>query len=224
MDYGTHGVTATWFLVGFDKAPIRVKSVGIRARHRTRLLDGQLQTMAVEDDAHLKILYEDPATGDWLTIVLEATWSWPELGPRGNSVRGYILVEGTEGTITGCVDEGGRDFLRVKRYGYGEKLIQVRTVVAERDSHEKEIRNFIQCIRSGQRSVLNEDVGLGVMQVLGSAYLSEVWGGRAVTPAEFRQFSQEIASKYEDDASAGLAIVQALMQPFGAQVMPNPCK
>jgi predicted dehydrogenase len=215
MDYGTHGVTATWFLVGFDKVPVRIKSTGIRARHRTRILDGRLQTMAVDDDAHLKILYEDAATGDWITVVMEATWSWPELGPEGGSTRGYILVEGTEGTITGYVDEKDRDFLKVSRYGYGDKLIQVQSVAAEKDSHEKEIRNFIECIRSGQRSILNEDVGLGVMEILGSAYLSEVRGGRAVAPAEFHQFSQEIGSQHADDASGGLAIVEALMKPFG---------
>jgi len=222
MDYGTHAVTATWFLVGFDKVPLRIKSTGIRARHRTRLLDGRLQTMAIDDDAHLKVLYEDPATGDWITVVIEATWSWPELSERSDSTRGYILVEGTEGSITGYVDEENRDFLKVTRYGYGEKLIRVRTVVAEKDSHEKQICNFIQCVRSGKRSALNEDAGLGVMEILGSAYLSEVRGRRTVTPAGFRQFSQEIASKYVDAASGGLAIVQALMQPFGAEAMSNP--
>jgi predicted dehydrogenase len=216
MDYGTHAVTATWFLVGFDKVPIRIKSTGIRARHRTRLLDGRLQTMAVDDDAHFKILYEDPVTGDWLTVIVEATWSWPELGERGDSTRGYILVEGTEGSITGYVDTENRDFLKITRYGYGEKLVQVQSVTAEKDSHEKQIRNFIECVRSGQRSVLNEDVGLGIMEILGSAYLSEVRGRKPVTPAEFRQFSEEVASQYTDDASGGLAIVQALMQPYRA--------
>lgn len=214
MDYGTHAVTATWFLVGYDWTPLRVQSLGIRARHRTRILEGRFQRVAVDDDAHFRVLFESP-TGDWAAVVLEATWSWPELGTPSNGPRGYILVEGSEGTITGHVDEErNRDYLKLTRYGYGARLVRVPTVRPEMESVEGEIRNFTECVKTGQRSLLNEDVGLGVMEILGAAYLSELRGRRPVTPAEFREYSEEIGGQYEDDAAAGAAIVASLMAPY----------
>jgi hypothetical protein len=103
----------------------------------------------------------------------------------------------------------------VVRYGYGEKLIQVPTVKPERESVEGEIRNFVECVRQGVPSILNEDVGLGVMEILGSAYLSEVRGRLAVSPDEFKEFCEEVGSKYGSDLEAGAAIVSALMKPYG---------
>ena len=82
------------------------------------------------------------------------------------------------------------------------------------ESVEGEIRNFTECVKTGQRSLLNEDVGLGVLEILGAAYLSELRGKRPVTPAEFREYSEEIGSQYEDDAAAGAAIIASLMEPY----------
>ena len=170
MDYGTHAITSTWFLLGYDKRLVRVKSTGIRKRQPTRSVEGRLQKVSVEDDAHFKVCFEDPKSRDLIVANIEASWSWSELGTPSSGPRGYILVEGSEGTVTGYVDEvNDRDYLKVTRYGFGEKLIQVPTVKPERESVEGEIRNFVECVRSGVPSMLNEDVGLGVMEVLGSA-------------------------------------------------------
>ena len=216
MDYGTHAVTSTWFLLGYDKRPVKVKSTGIRKRQPTRSIEGRLQRVFVEDDAHFKVCFEDPKSRDLIVANIEATWSWSELGTPSSGPRGYILVEGSEGTVTGFVDEvNDRDYLKVVRYGYGEKLIQVPTVKPERESVEGEIRNFVECVRLGVPSILNEDVGLGVMEILGSAYLSEVRGRVAVSPDEFREFCEEVGSKYGSDMEAGAAIVSALMKPYG---------
>ena len=215
MDYGTHAVTATWFLLGYDKQPVMVKSTGIRKRQPTRSVEGRLQRVSVEDDAHFKVCFEDPKNRDLIVANIEATWSWSELGTPSSGPRGYILVEGTEGTVTGYVDEANdRDYLKVTRYGHGEKLIQVPTVKPERESVEGEIRNFVECVRSEVPSILNEDVGLGVMEILGSAYLSELRGRVAVSPGEFREFAQEVGSKYSSDMEAGAAIVSTLMKPY----------
>jgi len=216
MDYGTHAVTAAWFLLGYDKRPIRVKSTGIRKRQPTRTIEGRLQTFCVEDDAHFKVCFEDPKSRDLSFANIEATWSWPEMGTPSSGPRGYILVEGSEGAVTGVVDEANdRDYLKLTRPGYGEKLIQVPTVKPERESIEGEIRNFVECVRLGIPSILNEDVGLGVMEILGSAYLSEAWGRVAVSPDEFREFCEAIGSKCMSDLEAGDAIVSALMKPYG---------
>ncbi|MEM2922754.1 MAG: Gfo/Idh/MocA family oxidoreductase [Candidatus Bathyarchaeia archaeon] len=215
MDYGTHAVTAAWFLLGFDKKPVRVKSTGIRKRQPTRSIEGRLQTVHVEDDAHFKICFEDPKNRDLIVANIEATWSWAELGTPSNGPRGYILVEGSEGTVTGLVDEANDiDYLKIVRYGYGERLIRVPTVKPEKESVEGEIRNFVECVHQGVPSILNEDVGLGVMEILGSAYLSEVRGRVAVSPDEFREFCEEIGSRSSSYLEAGEVIVSALMKPY----------
>ena len=215
MDYGTHAVTSTWFLLGYDKRLVRVKSTGIRKRQPTRSVEGRLQRVSVEDDAHFKVCFEDPKSKDLIVANIEASWSWSELGTPSSGPRGYVLVEGSEGTATGFVDEvNDRDYLKVTRHGFSEKLIQVPTVKPERESVEGEIRNFVECVRFGVPSMLNEDVGLGVMEVLGSAYLSELRGRVAISPEEFKEFSEEVGSKQGSDMDAGAAIVSALMKPY----------
>jgi predicted dehydrogenase len=110
MDYGSHAVAATWFLIGFDKVPVDVRSLRIEVKNRTRFIAGRLRPIEVDDDAHFKIRYVNPKNNDWITVHLEATWTWPEWGRDGSDVRGYIEIVGSEGTVTGYVDEADRDF------------------------------------------------------------------------------------------------------------------
>jgi len=60
---------------------------------------------------------------------------------------------------------------------------------------------------------VNEEVAIGVMEIIGSAYLSELRGRVAITPEEFREFSNEIAQEHPEDPDS--AIIKELMKPYG---------
>lgn len=214
MDYGTHAVTSVWFLLGYDKVVAEVRSLGLAARQRMRLIGGRFRQIEIDDDAHFKVRFVDPANGDWVTAVIEATWSWPELGPRGDSLHGYINIRGSTGVATGTVDEEGHDYVRVTGYAGGERLIPVETVLAERESFQAEIDNFVRCIQADEPSILNADVGVGVMGVLNAAQLSELRGRVAVTPQDVAEFSQQVAGDAPDPWQGGDRIIAALAKPY----------
>jgi predicted dehydrogenase len=214
MDYGTHAVTSVWFLIGYDKVPAEVRSLGLAARQRMRLIGGRFRQIEIDDDAHFKVRFVDPEDGDWITAVIEATWSWPELGPRGDSLHGYIEIRGSTGTVTGCVDEQDQDYLRIRPHAGGERLIPIDAVLPERESFQAEIDNFVHCVQAGEPSILNEDVGVGVMSVLNAAQLSELHGRVAVTPQDVAEFSQQVAGDAPDPWQGGDRIIAALAEPY----------
>jgi len=214
MDYGTHAVTSVWFLLGYDKVVAEVRSLGLAARQRMRLTGGRFRQIEIDDDAHFKVRFVDPEDGDWVTAVIEAAWSWPELGPRGDSLHGYICIKGSTGVATGYVDEEDRDYVRVTWYAGGERLFPVETVLAERESFHAEIDNFVRCIQAGEPSILNADVGVGVMGVLNAAQLSELRGRVAITLQDVAEFSQQIADDTPDPWQGGDRIIVALAKPY----------
>lgn len=61
--------------------------------------------MRVEDDAHFKVCFGNPKSMDLIIANIEAKCSWAELGAPNNDLRGYVLVEGNEGAVTGFVEE-----------------------------------------------------------------------------------------------------------------------
>lgn len=217
MDYGTHAVTTMWFLAGFDKVPKAVKSNRISTRHRHRPIESRLQVVdGVDDDAHVMLRFEDPKTGAWTTAVIEATWSWPELASRGDDVRGFIKIDGTEGILTYNEDPDGNGFLDITRYGFGTKRLPVPMITSEDESFEAEIKNFIKCVTDGVPSILNEARGITIMEILGAGYLSELSGRTAVSLEDFRKYSDEIASKFnpQDGEAIQLEIIKNLLKPY----------
>jgi predicted dehydrogenase len=214
MDYGSHAVASTWFLVGFDKIPVEVRSLGIEVKNRTRLIDGRLQPIEVDDDAHFKIRYVNPKNGDWANVTIEATWTWPDWGRDGSDVRGYVEIEGSLGSVTGYVDEQDRDFLRVTYRAGGERLLPIESARAEDESFKAEIVNFIQCVRAGQPSILNADIAATVIKLINCAQLSEVRGRVSVTPDELEAFSRDLAAGLPDPWQAGDRIALALNAPY----------
>ena len=212
MDYGCHAITSLWFLIGFDSVPTKITSLRIESRMKTRPLDGQVQTIHVEDDAHFKIQFEQP-NGNWCDAIIEATWSYPELGTKSSSVSSFIRIQGSEGQATGYTDENGEEFIRVERYGFGEKLVPINCP-SDEIAYANEIKNFIECVRNNEASIIDEQVGLGIMEIIGSAYLSELKGRAAVTTEEFKGFCKDLAAGAPDQETAILTIVKALMEPY----------
>jgi predicted dehydrogenase len=214
MDYGSHAVSSVWFLAGYDKSPQEVRSLGIEARQKMRLIGGRFRQIETDDDAHFKVRFVNPANGDWITAVIEATWAWPELGRDGSDVHGYIEVEGSRGTVTACVTEAGQDYLRVVSRTFGERIIPVEEALSEAGSFRAEIDNFVKSIRAGLPSILNADVAAGGIRMINSAQLSELRGRVAITPEELMQFSREQVAAASDAWQGGDRIISTLYAPF----------
>jgi len=214
FDYGSHAAASSWFLIGFDKVLAEVRSIRIGIRERTRLVEGRMQTIEVDDDAHFKALYRNPRNGDWTNVVIEATWAQPELGRDGSDVHGYIEVEGSEGSVRTFMDEEGGDCLKVTSRVFGERLIPVKAVHQEEESFQAEFTNFAESIRRGRPSILNAHVGEGVIRLLNSAQLSELRGRKAVTPEDMEAFSAKLAEGARDPWEAGDRIALRLNEPF----------
>ena len=214
MDYGSHAVSSVWFLAGYDKSPQEVRSLGIEARQKMRLIGGRFRQIETDDDAHFKVRFVDPKNGDWITVVIEATWAWPELGRDGSDVHGYIEVEGSKGAVTACVMETGEDYLRVVSRTFGERIIPVEEALSEAGSFRAEIDNFVKSIRAGVPSILNAEVAAGGIRMINSAQLSELRGRVAITPEELMQFSREQVAAAPDAWQGGDRIIRTLYAPF----------
>jgi hypothetical protein len=198
-------------LVGYDKLPAQIRSIALQTREPTRLIAGRYQQITIDDDALFKVRYVDPGNGDWVTVVSQVTWSWPELGADGSDVRGYIEVQGSTGTVTGYVDEEGRDYLKVMHRSFGERLIPVTTVLSERESFQAEIDNFVKSVQAGVPSILNATVGLGVMTVLDGIKLSELRGRVSVRPEDVAAFSADVAGAAPDPWQGGDQVMTAFL-------------
>ena len=214
MDYGSHAVSSVWFLAGYDKQPVEVRSLGIEARQRLRLIGGRFRQIETDDDAHFKVRFVNPKNGDWITAVIEATWAWPELGQDGSDVHGYIEVEGSKGTVTACVDENEHNYLRVVSRTFGERILHVEDALSEAGSFRGEIDNFIKSIRAGVPSILNAAVAAGGIRMINSVQLSELRGRVAITSEELTKFSEDQAASESDAWQGGDRIIHALYSPF----------
>ena len=129
-------------------------------------------------------------------------------------MRGYIEVKGSEGTASGYVDEEGRDYLLITHRPSGERWIPVETVLSERESFQDEIDNFVKSIQAGVPTILNADVGVGVMAILDSAKLSELRNRVSVTPEDLAEFSREVSGGASDPWEGSDRIITALMEPY----------
>jgi predicted dehydrogenase len=174
-----------------------------------------MQTIDVDDYAHFKALYRDPVNGDWMNVVIEATWARPELGRDGSDVHGYIEVEGTEGSVRTHIDEEGRDCLRITSRVFRERLIPVKAVHQEEEYFQAEFINFAQSIRHRRPSILNAHIGEGVIRLLNSAQFSELRGRKAVTLKDTEAFSAVLSEGARDPWEAGIASRSSSTSPSG---------
>ncbi len=214
FDYGSHAVASSWFLAGYRMIPVEVKSLGIVVKERTRLVGGRMQEIDVDDDAHFKIRFVNPDSGDWITAIIEATWAQPELGRDGSDVHGYVEIEGTTGSIRAHVNSEGEDILRVTNRVFGTRDFPIQSIRSEEESFRGEFDNFAECIREARSSVLNAEIGEGIIRILNTAQLSELKGRISVAPAELEKFSEELAAGASSPWDAGERIAKALTESY----------
>ena len=216
LDYGSHAVAGSWFLIGFDKEPDEVKSVRICVKDRTRLVGGRLRNIETDDDAHFKVRYRNPQNGDWVTVFIESTWSWPDLAEDASDVHGWFEVECTEGRITGCFDENDQEYIVVRRNGFGERRIPIKSYRSETLSFRDEIKSFLRSIESGERIILDAATCAQTIRVINAAQLSELRGRRTVGMTELDEFLRGFGDP-EDTANLmeiGDRIALELTKPY----------
>lgn len=211
LDYGSHAVMASWFMLGFDKQPREVRALRIGVKERTRFFNGKAREIEVDDDAHFKILYRDPQSGDWASVVLEATWAYPELGSNSSDTRGHLVVRGSEGEMTGYFDEAGQEYVRIRRYTGGEHVFPIPSYASEERSFAEEISNFCHCVREGRMPALNAELAAVTIKMINAAQYSQMLGRRAVTLVDFEAYAEGFAQA--DILAGGDALVAALNAP-----------
>lgn len=216
LDYGSHAVQASWFLIGLDKIPQEVRSIRIGVKDRTRLINGRLRDISVDDDAHFKVRYKNPKNGDWINIVIETTWSWPDFAKDGSDAKGFIRVEGTEGTVTSHFDEDGQEYVKISTHTLGERLIPIKSYTTETLSFRDEILNLIRCIESSNESIMNAKICAQTIKVINAAQLSELNGRKSVNMAEVEEFCKKTAGGMDDMLEIGDKISAILNSPHKA--------
>jgi len=214
MDYGCHAVTLAMFLAGFKAKVLSVKSTGISRVFRNRPLRGLMQEIHVDDDVHVKVLFEDPEIKNCIITSFQAGWV-DSLKGTGRDYDCYFRVIGNEGEITGGEDEEGKQFIKVEKYGYGYKRLDVPPpITGVIEEMMNGIISFLRSLKDGKEPFTNVDYGLKNMAIMGAAYLSELRGRVSVTLEEFQEFCENIASKCKKDEEVPVAIIKSLMKPY----------
>ena len=225
MDYGSHGIATLWYLLGMDERvrPVRAESLEMAVRLRERTLEGEPFTLQVEDDAHVKILWEDAKTGAWTTTFLEASWSGNELGCVDHPYNQWIRVEGSRGVLTSFRDASGEEFLRVQQWAHSaipvratgkEEVYPVEKDDRAKANFDRGIADFIARVSQGLPPLADASFAADVIAVTGAAYLSNLHGGRAVSLDEFRAHALAVRQQHGDDRAAEEALIRDLMTPF----------
>lgn len=205
-DMGIHAIVTAWFISGFGRRPVRaqaVRPVGVALRMPERLVGGVFERMAVEDDAHVVIDLEDPATGSRTALQIEASFS-------GQDRPGTRLV-GSTGEM-----QIGSPLKLFDAWGNAREVPTQQPVTGYRVAEGKEpaysgfvgmIREMCRCVQDGRNPIYDAERASEAMAIIGACYLSEMNGGRSVTPAEFKQYSLDLQRR-EGAAAADVFIRQ----------------
>ncbi len=213
MDYGSHGLAGIWSVLGRKWRFSQVEAVQIGVRFRHRVLEGDPVVMEVEDNARFKVLLEDPETGSWLTIFMEASWCGGHIGPpdmrKAGGGGGFLRIEGDEGML----DASEGDKIVLTRWDGGRTVFPLREFPGETISFNNEIETMVECVRGGSPPEVDVHFGAEIIGVCGAAYLSAI-RKRAVTMDEFQSFCREYVEKHSDGEEAELALLDHLMKPY----------
>jgi predicted dehydrogenase len=213
LDYGSHGLAGAWYALGSHLRPRKVESASIDVLFPHRVLEGMPHLMEVDDNARIKVLFEDPNSGSWITVYLEASWCGGHIGlekvKSGGQQTGYIYLVGDEGVI----HSNDGTTITIQRYDGGETVIPMREYPGESVSFDDQIGSFLEKIRKHEPSEIDVNFGADVIAICGTAYLSAI-EKRAVTLDEFKDFSRKYIEKFGDNETADDAIILDLLKPY----------
>jgi len=215
MDYGSHGLAGVWSVLGarWQFRRVEAVSIGVRFRHRVLEKDLEPYVMEVDDNAWFKALLEDPATGSWVDVFMEATWCGGHIGPR--SMRkdigggGFFRIEGDDGML----DASEPNKIVLQRWDGGETVFPMREAPGETVSFNAEIETMVECVRRGTAPEVDVHFGAEIIAVCDAAYWSAI-EKRAVTLDEFKAHCREYVQQHGDTEEASLALLGDLMKPY----------
>ena len=213
MDYGSHGLAGLWNVLGANWRFRRVEAVSIGVLFPDRVLEGDPWVMESDDNARFKVLLEDPETGSWVTVFMEASWCGGHIGP--SSMRtdagggGFLRIEGDEGML----DASQHNEIVVERWDGGRTVYPLLEFRGETISFNNEIETMIDCIRTGTPPDVDVHFGAEVIGVCGAAYYSAIQK-RAVTLDEFKDYCRSYTKKHGDGEEATVALLKDLMKPY----------
>jgi predicted dehydrogenase len=209
LDYGSHGLASAWSILGKRYAPKRVEAIDISVRFRNRVLENEPFVMEVDDNAQIKVLFEDEDSGSWCTLFMETTWCGPHIG-FGEHRRESIQILGNKGVIE---TSWLTDRVTVRTFNGGNTEIPLLEEAGERFFIASGIREFIDCIREEKPPELDSEFGAGIAAVCTAAYLSAI-RKRAVTLDELKEYCREFVERFGDGQQADDAIVEELLAPY----------
>lgn len=213
MDYGSHGLAGAWYVLGTGMQMRRVEAASIEVRFRDRVLEGEPFVMEVDDNAQIKVLLEDPETGSWCTIFLEATWCGGHIGAgeqkAGGQGKGCLRIEGDAGVI----DASAAEQITVSRWDGGRTVLPLRAYPGETISFNHEIETFVDAVRTHAPPEFGVRFGAEIIAAVGAAYLSAL-KKKAVTLDEFKEFSRGYVARHGDNDRAAEAVLADLLAPY----------
>jgi predicted dehydrogenase len=193
MDYGSHAIFSSWFILGFDKIPTDVCSMQIQTKEPTRIINSQMQRVEIDDDAHFKIRYIDPQTNDWATVFIEATWAVPDFAADMSDVHGYLEIRGSKGYAINYMDDENNEYIKIGN-PFGNRLLPVQSVESEAFSFKAEILHFLSRIKrdTADRAFFDTDIAAKTISIINCAQLSELKGRKTVTLSDLEVYSQNL--------------------------------
>ena len=213
MDYGSHGLAGAWYVAGTHMRPVKVEAESISVLFPHRVLEGDPYYMEVDDNARIKVLFEDPDTGSWVTVYLEATWCGGHIGldkeKRGGQSDGHFYLRGAHGVINATE----KTAITVTRWDHGETVIPIREFEGERVSVAHEIELMIDGILDRRPPECDVNLGAEIIAIVQAAYLSAL-RRRAVTLDEFKDFARSYVTRLGDNERAEEALLTDLLEPY----------
>jgi len=206
LDNGIHAITTSWYLAGFERKPLRVKTVapyGLITRMKKRILEGYYQDVKVEDDAHIIIEYEPLDAKAWITAHIEGSWS-------ERDSRDTVII-GSNGSMSFEKVEG-ETILRIEDPWGNVRKININKSINYRpgmSSFAGEIKNMCNCILNNTQPFCDEKIGATSTALVGAAYLSQIKGMEPVTLKEFEDYALEFKGKKNE-------LIKNLMKAVGA--------
>ncbi len=217
MDYGSHGLAGVWYALGTHLKVKKVEAASIDVRFRHRVLEGDPVVVEVEDNAQVKVLLEDPETGSWITVFLEASWCGGHIGlphpdKNGSQSGGWLRIEGDAGEIFTT----SNDLIKITRWDGGETVLPLHVPDGMRVSYGHEIETFIDCVRASAPPAIDVNFGAEIIAIVEAAYLSAI-RRRAVTLEEFKDYARGYVDKHGDNEQAEEALLADLLAPYKAE-------
>lgn len=201
LDLGSHSIIKSWFLIGFDYIPKRVRTLspeGISIRVKEGYDHGILRTLKVEDDAHFNVEFEDPSTGRWVNAYIEASWSYRDShGLRIVGSKGEIKVVNDAIEV---IDVFGNSR---KVEPWRESWLREPPPPAY-NGFPQEIKAMLNCIKENARPLCDEKIAAESIAALNACYLSEAKGRTAIYLNEFKEMALKIMKEKGEKAYESL--------------------